>query len=201
MSAFFLFLSVLACLLGVGDSVWLSPARMEHTQLTQQFAKQSAELQRLRNELKALPPPVDPSAAVSVELALVNDRLETLDKSIKEMTVTSKDVAPLALALRHFLQRYDNVSLVRTATLAPPPAVAAVPAANAAPGTGPISKSNDLVRQGMELSLTGSYPELVRVVQTLENAMPTLRWGEMHLQSARQPPQLTLQVFVVGDQP
>lgn len=190
----FLFLSVLVVALGLLDTLWLSPARVEHSQLTQQFGKQSAELQRLRDELKALPSPVDPSAALSVELALVNAHLETLDRSIKEMSASSKDVTPLALALRHFLRRYDNVTLVRTATLdSPAPA----------PGTGgsPAPVVTGLVRQGLELTLSGAYGELIRVVQTLETAMPTLRWGELRLQSAKQPPQLTLQVFVIGDQP
>lgn len=194
----FLFLSILACALGLVDSFWLTPARVEHAQLTQQFSKQSSELQRLRDELKALPPPVDPSAALSVELALVNAHLEVLDKSIKEMSVSSKDVTPLALALRHFLRRYDNVTLVRAGTVAsvaPPAATAPVPGGSATPA------ETGLVRQGMELTLSGTYGELIRVVQTLETAMPTLRWGEMHLQSAKQPPQLTLQVFVIGDQP
>ena len=198
----FLFLSVLAIALGLVDTVWLSPARLEHAQLTQQFGKQSAELQRLRDELKALPAPVDPSAALSVELALVNTRLETLDRSIKEMSVSSKDVTPLALALRHFLRRYDNVTLVRTATLAPPaPSTPAAQAPATVPGASPTPANTGLVRQGLELTLSGSYGELIRVVQTLETAMPSLRWGQMRLQSAQQPPRLTLEVFVIGDQP
>ena len=194
----FLFLSVLACALGFVDSLWLSPARLEHAQLTQQFAKQSAELQRLRDELNALPPPVDPSAAISVELALVNTHLETLDKSIKGMSASSKDVTPLAQALGHFLRRYDNVTLVRTATLTST-ASASVPVG--APGANSAALATGLVRQGLELTLSGAYGELIRVVQTLETAMPTLRWGEMRLLAAKQPPQLTLQVFVIGDQP
>jgi MSHA biogenesis protein MshJ len=37
-------------------------------------------------------------------------------------------------------------------------------------------------------------------VRTLELALPTLRWGSMKLNSEKLPPQLTLQVFVVGVQ-
>ena len=58
-----------------------------------------------------------------------------------------------------------------------------------------------LLRRGLELSVSGSYAELVRYVNTLESALPTLRWGTLHLKSAKQPPELTLQVFVVGAPP
>jgi MSHA biogenesis protein MshJ len=192
----FLFLSVLVCVVGLVDTLWLGPARLEHSQLSQQLTRQSAELQHLRTELTLLPAPVDPSAALSVELTLVNGRLEVLDKNIKEMTVTSRDMTPLAQALAHFLRRYDNITLVRTATLAAAPAPAAAATGAAIAPAAPV-----LVRQGMELTVSGSYADLIRMVQTLETAMPTLRWGELHLQAATQPPQLTLQVFVIGDQP
>jgi len=38
-------------------------------------------------------------------------------------------------------------------------------------------------------------------VRTLEKALPNLRWGKMKLTSDTQPPQLSLQVYVVGVQP
>ena len=41
----------------------------------------------------------------------------------------------------------------------------------------------------------------MRYVKTLENALPSLRWGAMHLKSDQQPPELSLLVYVVGAQP
>lgn len=188
----FLFLSVLACLLALVDSFWLAPAQAEHALQKQQFSKQSAELKRLRDELYDMPVPVDPSAAVSVELALTNAHLETLDRSIKEISIMSKDATPLAQVLVHFLRRYDKLTLVRTTTLTAPGTAAT---------TGTIAAVPGLIRQGLELTVAGPYVELMRMVQTLEGAMPALRWGEMRLAAGKQPTQLTLQVFVVGAQP
>lgn len=187
----FLFLSVLACVLALVDSVWLSPAQAEHTLQKQQFTKQSADLKRLRDELNVMPAPVDPSAAVSVELALTNAHLETLDRDIKEISATSKDATPLLQVLVHFLRRYDNLSLVSTTTLT----------ASAAASTDAVATVPGLTRQGLELTVAGPYGELIRMVQTLESAMPALRWGEMRLVAGKQATQLTLQVFVVGVQP
>ena len=188
----FLFLSILACLVASADTFWLAPAQAEHALQKQLFNKQTADLKRLRDELRAMPAPVDPSSALNVELALTNAHLEMLDRSIKELSLTSKGVAPLAQVLVHFLRRYDNLTLVRTTTLTAPPASGATDGVVAVPG---------LFRQGLELTVAGSYAELMGMVQTLEGAMPALRWGEMRLVAGKQPTQLTLQVFVVGAQP
>ena len=41
----------------------------------------------------------------------------------------------------------------------------------------------------------------MRYVRTLENALPTLRWGTLQLKTTKQAPELTLQVYVVGVPP
>jgi MSHA biogenesis protein MshJ len=41
----------------------------------------------------------------------------------------------------------------------------------------------------------------VRYVKTLEMAMPSLRWGALQIKGDLQPPELSLQVYVVGVQP
>ena len=95
--------------------------------------------------------------------------------------------------LRHFLRRYPALSLVRTGNLAADAAIAATAATAARPGA--------VSRQGQELTVAGPYADLVRFVQTLETAMPDLRWGQLKLQAEQQPPELTLQVFLVGVRP
>jgi MSHA biogenesis protein MshJ len=49
--------------------------------------------------------------------------------------------------------------------------------------------------------VAGTYPDLTQYVQTLESAMPQVRWGVMTLKSDTLPPQLTLQLFLLGVQP
>ena len=51
------------------------------------------------------------------------------------------------------------------------------------------------------MKVAGPYAELVRYVKNLESALPALRWGALRLQSDKQPPELTLQVYVVGVRP
>jgi hypothetical protein len=56
-------------------------------------------------------------------------------------------------------------------------------------------------RQGVELTVSGSYAELTSYAQTLEQALPYVRWGSMKLKSDKPPAELTLQLFLVGVQP
>jgi MSHA biogenesis protein MshJ len=198
----FLFLSVMACGIALIDVLWLSPAQLEHKQLTQRFSKQSTELQRLRDEFTASPKPVDVNAVARAELAQVKARLEAIDKDIGAVSVPAvAGSTPLAQVLVHFLRKYESLTLVRTVAL-PPEGVAAPPVAPVAPtASGAMPVSAGITRQGLELTVAGPYPELIRMVQTLEKAMPALRWGSMRVSAETLPPQLTLQVFVVGVQP
>lgn len=197
-----LFLSVMACCMALADVVWLSPAQLEHKQLTQHFDRQSAELQRARDALKTAARPVNGAKAVRDEIADVKTRLDTVNQNIKDVLPAATEVAPLAQVLVQFLRRYEGLTLVRTSAVAPEAAAGKVAqavgaGAGASPGTVPVG----LTRQGVELTVSGPYPELTRYVQTLETALPSVRWGTMKLKSEKLPPELTLQLFLVGVQP
>ncbi|MFO0490564.1 MAG: hypothetical protein ACK5YJ_02100, partial [Curvibacter sp.] len=64
-----------------------------------------------------------------------------------------------------------------------------------------VSAASGVTRQGVELVVSGSYAELVRYVQTLERALPSLRWGAMRMNSESRDAELTLQVWLVGATP
>ena len=191
----FLFLSLMACAMAVADVLWLSPAQGAHQQLTQRLEKQSAELQRARDALKTVAKPVDATKVARDEVATVKTRLEMVNQNIKDVLPAAAQATPLAQALVHLLRRHEGLTLVRTSVVAPAaaaPTVAAVPVAAVPLG---------LTRQGVELTVSGSYSELTRYVQTLEMALPHVRWGIMKVKSEKLPPELTLQLFLIGVQP
>ena len=194
----FLFLSVMACCMAIADVLWLSPAQLAHKQLTQRFDKQNAELQRTRDELKTVVKPMDTTKAVRDEMAAVKTRLDTVNQNIKDDLPAATEATPLSQVLVHLLRRHAGLTLVRTSTMAPEAAVAkAVQAGGAAATATPVG----LTRKGVELTVSGPYPELMRYVQTLETALPNVRWGVMKLKSEKMPPELTLQLYLVGVQP
>jgi MSHA biogenesis protein MshJ len=183
----FLFFSLIVTCLAVADVLWLSPAMEGHAKLAQQFGIQSTEVQRLRRELQSAPTPVDVNKPARAELAQLQQQLQALKQDIA--LVAGGGSPALEPVLVEFLRRREGLVLLSTATLK---LDATVANEVAVPG---------VVRRGLELKVAGSYAELVRYVKSLEQALPSLRWGLMQLRSEKQPPELTLQVYVLEVQP
>ena len=183
----FVFLSVIACCLALSDVLWLSPAMGAYQLQTQQYAAQTVELQRLRTELQNAPAPVDVNLPLRTEVAALQQKLADLQNSIA--TVAGSGSPALEPVLAEFLRRREGLTLLSTATLA-------VDAA-----AGKDSAVTGVTRRGVELKVSGPYGELLKYVRSLEQALPNMRWGPMQLRSEKQPPELTLQVFVLEVQP
>lgn len=183
----FLFVSAIACCLALADALWLSPAMGAHQLQTQQHAAQNAELQRLRAELQGLPAPVDVNLPLRNEQAALQQQLADLQNQVSAAAGGSSPA--LEPVLTEFLRRRKELTLISTATLG----------ADAAPGK--AAAGTGVTRRGVELKVSGPYGELVKYVKSLEQALPNLRWGTMQLRGEKQPPELTLQVFVLEVQP
>jgi MSHA biogenesis protein MshJ len=183
-----LFLSVIILVLVLAEVAWLTPLQAMHRQITQRFTTQNAELLRLQDELRSLSGQTGPGQLVREELNQVRERLASVNSEISKLPVSQRDDTPLTKVLVYFLRRHEGLVLVRTATLA------------GDSRTAPSSASG-VTRQGVELVVSGSYPELVRYVQTLERSLPTLRWGGMRMDSENRTAELTLQVWLVGATP
>lgn len=186
----FMFVSVIVLAIALVDTLLLSPAQMEHTQITQRFATQSTELNRLREALKVGGQVLDPSKVLRDEIAQMDARIQGVNHDITVIAPMAQGGPALEQVLVQFLRRYEGLTLVSVGTLNPQ-------AAEASAGASPAG----LRRRGLDLRVSGSYGELVRYVKTLENALPVLRWGTLQLKSEKQPPELRLQVYVLEVQP
>jgi MSHA biogenesis protein MshJ len=182
----FLFVTLLVCCMIVADVLWLSPTQTLHKQLTQRFAAQNTELLRLQDELRRNSGETGPGKLMREELVQIKVRLEEVNQEIAKVPASGLDETPLSKVLVHFLRRHEGLTLVRTATLAVDSKATQE------------STAAGLNRQGLELTVAGPYPELIRYVQTLERSLPALRWGSMKIASDKQPVLLTLQVSLVG---
>jgi hypothetical protein len=56
-------------------------------------------------------------------------------------------------------------------------------------------------RQRVELTVSGPYNQLMLYTQALEEALPTVRWGNMELKTDGAATELTLQLFVISEYP
>jgi MSHA biogenesis protein MshJ len=181
----FLFASLLVVSMLLADVLWLSPAQSLHRQMTQRFAAQDAELQRLRDELRRSSVETGPGRQMRETLAKVRERLAAVNEEIAQTPTTTLEETPLSKVLVHFLRQQKGLVLVRTATLpVEKPSMQGTPL----PG---------LKRRGLTLTVSGPYHELTRYVESLERALPALHWGEMKMASSKPPTELSLQVWLL----
>jgi MSHA biogenesis protein MshJ len=183
----FIFLSLLVSLMALADSFWIAPANLAHQRLSQQVAAQTQEVDRLRAQLAATPVPVDANQALRTDIAALQTQREAGQQAIAQ--ASGQGGLALEPVLTEFLRRRPGLTLVSTAPLS-------------AGGAGtqeavPVG----LARRGVELRVSGPYAELLLYLRSLEKALPELRWGTMQLRSEKQPPELSLQVFVLEVQP
>ena len=189
----FLFVTLLGACMALVQVLWLDPAQQHHQKITQKFKAQETELHTLRVDFKNNAGTVGAAKSGQVELDDLKAKIAALNQTIKQVPAGGMAAEQLPQVLTHFLRRHEGLTLVKTGTvaeLAPRP-----PVNKAAAAVGGLGWK----QQGLELTVAGAYPELIRYVQTLERALPTLRWGVMSVMSEKQPPQLTLQVYLLGD--
>lgn len=190
-----LFITVLASVGAIANWAWLTPAQDAHRQLTVQLDQQALALQKARADLAAVALPVATDDTVRSELAGVRSQLADARGTLADMASASGTRAtPLTQLLVQLLHRQDGLTLIRAATISAAPIVQPAPAQG---GTAVAPLPGGLVRQGVELTVTGPYAELTKYVQALEQALPRIRWGTMSLRSEKQPPELTLQLYLV----
>lgn len=186
----FLLLSVLLVLGALADVLWLTPAQTAYKQTQQRFLSQSTELNRLRAELAVVAKPVDASADLQADIAHLQTRTQALRAEIAGIApALSAGGEALEPVLEQFLQRSSHLRLVSSATLG----VEAI-----GPG---VQNIPGMMQRGLELKVSGPYAELIRYVQRLEQALPSLRWGSMQLRVDQRIPELTLRVYVLEVQP
>ena len=189
----FLFLSVFVSVLAAADFVWFTPAATAHHQMVERFTAQSAELDRLREELRTAGTPTDPAKEAREERDSNQERLREIGEQIRALAPQEQKGPALELVLQRLLRNQVGLTLLSLDTLKPE-----VPGGNGA-ATG-ASLPAGMSKRGLEFRLRGPYAGLVHYVQALETALPGLRWGAMELKTDKRSSELSLRVYAVGVQ-
>ncbi|MDG0833628.1 hypothetical protein [Roseateles saccharophilus] len=199
-----LFLSIVAVLAAIFDTLVLSPLSLRAKLRSDSQAQQAAELKQLREQFVAASRSVgaDPADGLRQRLDAAQAERQRLDAELRRGGSLSSAEA-LSAVLQRLLAQQPGLVLERlrllddspvTAATAAAPASAARPAPSALPG---------ISWQGVELQVQGGYRDLQHYLQALEQELPGLRWGEMHLSAsgANDAPRLVAQLFLLKVQP
>jgi MSHA biogenesis protein MshJ len=172
----------------------LWPAQGVYTKLTEDFNIQRAVLSDAREELKSSAMPVSDTQVLRDQIAAVKNSFETAHQVLLGAEL-QQNKAPLTEILFETLRRHDGLVLLHKSAFINGSSI---------DDTGEIDTTTlpiGLSRQRVELTVSGPYIQLMLYTQALEDALPTVRWGDMVLKRDGAATELTLQLFVIGEYP
>ena len=192
-----MFVSLAAALVAAADALVISPRLAEQKALLVQRQTQTAQINTLRGELAGGGANADtPAAKLARQLAEARARQQALDAEIARGLAQGAQGARLSDLLERVLRRYERLTLLRLATVAPAGNTVTSMLESALAkvgGAGPL--------QGVEIVVRGSYPDLAQYVADTESALPALRWGALTITGGNELPVLTARVYLLGAAP
>ena len=198
----------------LANSLVFAPLSRQEAALRSTLAQQAGAIDGIDADIaaKARAYAIDPNEALRKRLAAVRAETERSSADLRTMQkglVPPERIAPL---LESILRANGRLKLVSLKTLpvttlndaAPQPAAPVAPAAPAAAAvTPPVVKSPDLLyRHGVELTVRGSYLDMVDYMQALETLPTQLFWGKAQLEADEYPDvRLTLTLYTLSLDP
>jgi MSHA biogenesis protein MshJ len=193
-----LFLSVVAVVAALFDTLVLAPQSARAKLRSEQQAQLATELAQLREQFVAASRNAgDPSNGLRNQLDAALAERARLDDALREAGSVSGGEG-LSVVLQRLLAQQPGLTLEKLVLLEDTPVSLA--SAGASPRPPALT---GMSWQGVELRVLGRYGDVQRYLQTLERELPGLRWGDMQLSAGigNEPPRLQAQVFLLKVQP
>lgn len=199
-----LFLSIVAVLAALFDTLVLSPQAERAKQRQQQRTQQATELSQLREQfVVASQAGGEPSGQMRAQLDLGRAERARLDDELRKAGSVSEGEG-LTVVLQRLLAQQPGLVLERLKLLddAPVAQNATQPAASAPTAPLPPALAG-MSWQGVELQVQGSWRDCQRYLQALERELPGLRWGQLRLNAGtgNEAPHLQAQLYLLKVQP
>jgi len=179
----------------------LDQQKSAHSSVEARSQKNTVALAKLAAALAA-DPNLSYNNALSLAAASHAQLLEQIDQHTREL-VSPKQMRAVLTDLLHAQPGLQLVSLENfseAVQLPPPPVAKGAQASPAAPAAVPVSGVS-LYRHGMRLKLEGSYFDLLRYLQTIQDTAWKLNWESLHYQVGKAGPgkaQISLQLYTLS---
>lgn len=176
------------------DALLLSNWSRQNAGLRASLAEQREASAKAATELEALRARavVDPDAQARARIRDIEQKIAVIDAGLK---AASKQLVPperMAVLLEDLLKRNKRLQLVSMTTLPAeellkrdPAGSAAAPAGEPAPATDPGTAgqagSHNIFKHGVELSLRGSYLDMLEYLAQIEALPWQMYWGQLKL--------------------
>lgn len=199
-------------ILMLGHLLLIEPPRKTLQQLRQRHAQEAQDLTVAQAQLNVLRAKVqDPDAEARRQLATLRTATRSVDDRFRDLQGTLVPAQEMSQWLSGLMQAQRGLQLVGLRTLPATPvgdlvqAQKAAPAASAASGpaaaSAPAAASTEswLYRHGVQVTVRGSYPELLAYLSALERMPRRVYWGELKLDAQDSPAVLmTVTVYTLS---
>jgi len=184
------------------NALLIEPELAKQKRASKEIAQRQAELKALQSQLEAMTAVrrADPDQAERLRLEDLKKRLGEVEAKLVQEQRKFAPPEQIGTILEEMLSRNRKLSLVDMRTLpvsaltpgadkpaagkpAPDKPAAEKPAAAAQPAAGP----GQIYRHGVELTVTGSYLELLAYLKDLEKLPSQMYWGKLDLSVAAHP--------------
>lgn len=202
--------AVCFAILMLGYLLLIEPARKAHRVLQQQHTQDSSDLLVAQTQLNVLRAKVrNPDAELRAQLEALRTQTRSADDRFRQLQGSLVPAQEMSTWLSGLMQAQRGLQLVGLRSLpvtsvaelvnarkTGTPNVAPTPAAASAPDA---PQDAWLYRHGVEVTVRGSYPELLAYLQTLERMPRRVYWGELRLNAQDSPAVvMTLTVYTLS---
>lgn len=199
----------------LGHLLIIEPAIKERRLLQQRLTQEGNDLAVAQAQLTVLRAKVNnPDAEARAQLEALRLQARSVDDQFKQLQGSLVPPQDMSQWLSGLLQAQRGLQLVGLRTLpvtsvsdlvdGKKPTATATPAATPASATTSSNADNAppdawLYRHGVEVTVRGSYPELVGYLQSLERMPRRVYWGELRLDAQQSPAVvMTLVVYTLS---
>lgn len=203
------FAAAAVTLLALVNLLLLEPIMAKQKNMLQQVKQQQARIMEIQANIQVLvaAQSVDPDAANKARLAQLKQQIAELNAHLESTQKSLVAPARMATLLEDILRRDRQLQLVSLKTLpvtglkelATPAAATAAPT-QAGALQPPVKPTQDSIfRHGVEITVQGSYAELLRYLAQLEDSSWRMYWGKVNLVVGDYPTaKLTLTLYTLS---
>lgn len=183
-----------------GFAIWVEPARTRAAAIEKQLVQQRQDGATLREQLSVLKAQLaNPESERKDALAKIRGELAALERERKaheDMLVPPRRMPQL---LQSLLSRHRGLELVGLRTLAPVAMIERRKEADAKSPAPRAAEGANLYRHGVEITVAGSYRDLLAYVTELEQSQHKFLWEKMSLAVKDYPrSELTLSLYTIS---
>jgi MSHA biogenesis protein MshJ len=200
-------------LLLIGYSFLIEPAEQTATHKRELLKQQQSELAALQDQLPVLRQQAnDPDAGLRLDIANTQRHIGSIEDELRQFDHLLVSPTQMPRLLQAMLAKHRSLSLVSLKTLPAQPLLAPViaqPGAAPAPtglqampaisGDKPAPPPGGIYRHGVEITVAGSYAQLLAYADELQRITPRPLWSSLQLKVVEYPrSELTFTLYTIS---